>query len=102
MAIRTLRELSAALQDDSTLLARVKTDPVSAIQKIAMEAPIPDTVVYRLVVISIGLALLIVVIGGLALVFMNGKDLPAALVSIGSAAIGALAGLLAPSPVSQK
>jgi len=60
---------------------------------------IPDTKVYRIVVWVLGIVALMTVAGGIALAFVpNSADLPQAVVSIGSAAVGALAGLLAPSP----
>ena len=56
-----------------------------------------DRWVYRVVVVSLGLAILIAAVGAVVLQY-NGHDSPAILVAIGSGAIGALAGLLAPAP----
>ncbi len=56
-----------------------------------------DKWVYRLVVIFLGLA----IIGGLTATFflsMEKLDVPEIFLAIGSAGVGALAGLLAPSP----
>jgi hypothetical protein len=63
-----------------------------------------DVWIYRMVVMVLGLAVLATIIGGLGLAFKGDVNykLPAELVAIGSAAVGALAGLLAPSPVSPK
>jgi len=62
-----------------------------------------DVWIYRAVVLFLGFTLLMTVGGGIALSFVAKADakvvLPEALVAIGSAAVGALAGLLAPSPV---
>lgn len=62
-----------------------------------------DKWIYRAVVLFLGLSLLMTVSGGIALAVIAKGDakiaLPEALVAIGSAAVGALAGLLAPSPV---
>ena len=101
MAIRSLDELSSALARDTNLQNQFKTDPVQAIQTVAGQAAIPDTLVYRIVISTLGAAVLLVVIGGFILVAKFGKDIPPALVSIGSASVGALTGLLAPSPVSK-
>jgi hypothetical protein len=64
-----------------------------------------DVWIYRAVVVILGLTVLGTVFGGLALVAVGHADpnmkLPASIVAIGSAAIGALAGLLAPSPVTR-
>jgi|AraplaMF_Col_mMF_1032025.scaffolds.fasta_scaffold01939_6 hypothetical protein len=62
-----------------------------------------DVWIYRAVVMFLGVSLLLTVSGGIALAIIAKGDtkiaLPEALVAIGSAAVGALAGLLAPSPV---
>lgn len=64
-----------------------------------------DVWIYRAVVVILGLSVLCTVIGGLALTFVGHGDakmaVPEAIVAIGSAAVGALAGLLAPSPKGQ-
>lgn len=64
-----------------------------------------DVWIYRAVVGVLGLTLLVTVIGGIALAFVGKGDatirLPDAVVALGSAAVGALAGLLAPSPVTR-
>jgi hypothetical protein len=64
-----------------------------------------DVWIYRFVVSILGARVLITVIGGIALTFYGkgatGMQLPDAIVAIGSAAVGALAGLLAPSPTQK-
>ena len=68
-------------------------------------AQVPDTWIYRAVVVTLGSVVLLTVVGGIMLEFFSiaaPRTLPQAIVSIGSAAIGALAGLLAPSPASGK
>ena len=64
-----------------------------------------DVWIYRVVVMVLGLTLLATVFGGIILAIIGHGDqtvkLPDAVVAIGSAAVGALAGLLAPSPVSR-
>lgn len=61
-----------------------------------------DNWIYRLVVVFLGITILSTVIGGIYLTAAaasgQGGDLPQGIVAIGSAAVGALAGLLAPSP----
>jgi uncharacterized integral membrane protein len=61
-----------------------------------------DVVIYRIVVAVLGLTVLLTVFGGiyLALKADSNIKLPDGIVAIGSAAVGALAGLLAPSPKS--
>jgi len=61
-----------------------------------------DNWIYRLVVIFLGLTILSTVLGGIYLAYLakgeTGMELSPGIVAIGSAAVGALAGLLAPSP----
>ena len=58
-----------------------------------------DTGFYRTVAILIGLAVLLSIGGIIGLGWaLNDKDLPDALVGIGSAGLGYLGGLLAPAP----
>ncbi len=98
--IGTLGELAAALQADPALAARVKDDPAGAIAGLA--APLQtDVWIYRIVVGALALAILGAV-GGAILLAMNGRTIPEVLLAIGSGAVGALAGLLAPSPARGK
>ncbi|KZD24463.1 hypothetical protein [Tardiphaga robiniae] len=61
-----------------------------------------DKWIYRTVVVILGVAVIATVFGGIYLAILAKADqsvkLPDAIVAIGSAAVGALAGLLAPSP----
>jgi hypothetical protein len=61
-----------------------------------------DRWIYRWVVIFLGLTVLFAVVGMLVLVALSKIDkLPDGVVAIASAAVGALAGLLAPSPAQR-
>lgn len=60
-----------------------------------------DKIFYRIVVAILGLAILFV-IGGITALIAYDKDNFDALTAIGSAAVGGLVGLLAPSPVGGK
>ena len=61
-----------------------------------------DLWIYRMVVLFLGLTILVTVLGGIILTYQGGTSqnfqIPQGVVAIGSAAVGALAGLLAPSP----
>lgn len=61
-----------------------------------------DVWIYRAVVVILGICAVSTVLGGIFLVIISKGDakvvLPDGIVAIGSAAVGALAGLLAPSP----
>jgi hypothetical protein len=94
--IATLEQLAAALASDPALAARVKEDPAKAIAGLATPLQ-SDVWIYRIVVGALALAILSAV-GGAILLAMNGRPVPEVLLAIGSGAVGALAGLLAPSP----
>jgi hypothetical protein len=99
MAARTLQEFSAQVASDPGLQQQLQQDPVATVATAARSAAVPDTWVYRVVVSALGL----VAVGGLALVaalVINGDTPPDLFTAAVSAAIGALAGLLAPSPNS--
>lgn len=57
-----------------------------------------DPWIYRLVVTFLGLTVLSTVIGGLLILATSGSTVSEGIIALGSAAVGALAGLLAPSP----
>jgi hypothetical protein len=61
-----------------------------------------DVWIYRAVVVILGICVISTVLGGMFLVIYGKGEpkmaLPDGIVAIGSAAVGALAGLLAPSP----
>ena len=59
-----------------------------------------DIWLYRIVVAVLGLTVVGSIFGAIALA-MSGQSTPEVLVALGSAAIGGLAGLLAPSPLNR-
>jgi len=59
-----------------------------------------DVWIYRIVVLTLGLSVLASLIGGILLATQD-RQPPELLVALGSAAVGGLAGLLAPSPISK-
>jgi hypothetical protein len=98
--IRTTRDLVKRLEKDKWLQDEIRKDPAKAIAQIAGPPLETDVWIYRLVVLSLGLTVIMVVVGAIFLTGMSPKarGVPEVLISLGSAAIGALAGLLAPSP----
>jgi hypothetical protein len=60
-----------------------------------------DVWIYRLVVVVLGVAVIASVIGAIMLA-LAGQSTPEVLVALGSAAVGGLAGLLAPSPLHRR
>jgi hypothetical protein len=101
---RSAELLSALLKGTPGLIDLVKTDP-SALDRltetVTKHMPPPaflrDTLIYRTVVIALGSVAVIAVGGGLTLAILGG-GVPDIMTALGSAAIGAMAGLLAPSP----
>jgi len=99
--INSIRDLDNALAKDETLQDRFKQDPVKTIKEISENrSPVPDNWIYRIVVGSLGLSVILVIIGTIILNPDSDKNLPTVFTAIASGAIGALAGLLAPSPVT--
>lgn len=90
------RELEKKADDAnfiSELAANPKATLLAAIKE--LQGPIQDIWVYRWVVFALGLVGLIAIWGAIQLAF-DTKEVPDALIALGSAAIGALAGLIAP------
>lgn len=96
MKIQTVSELATKISQDPKLEADIKANPALAISNLV--GPVPDTLVYRLVVSALGSALLLTIIGAIVLVAIGKGEIPASIIALGSAAGGALAGLLAPAP----
>ncbi len=92
------------------MLAKIQTSPEETLKKLTEQAKqqVPraleqDKIIYRIVVSSLGLVTLLVVIGVIALSFKatGTVQIPDVLTALGSAAIGALAGILAPAPTQR-
>lgn len=99
--IKTFTEFQNELTSNPTLQQEFKNDPVKAIQQ--FEPTLPDNWVYRLVVGSLGLAILLVITGIIILTASDKTIEPTVttlFTAIASGAVGALAGLLAPAPRS--
>jgi hypothetical protein len=66
-----------------------------------MKTRLPQDVwVYRIVVVALALAVMASLVGAIILA-IEGRPTPELLVALGSAAVGGLAGLLAPSPLNK-
>lgn len=89
-------DLADLVASDPALQAEVRSDPAGALQRLA--APLEtDPWIYRIIVLALALTMLSVVVASFALVLFD-KAIPDVLVALGTAAVGAVAGLLAPSP----
>ena len=101
--IKTFDEFKKELEMNEELQKQFKADPVKAIDQFEQKSPLAtDVWIYRIVVLALGITILSIIIGVLFLIasgkISEDKNVPTILTAIGSAAIGALAGLLAPQP----
>ena len=101
--IKSISDFQTLLKDSPDLQQQFKDDPLKATQNLKdnVVSQIPNTLVYQIVVITLGLAviLVIVMVTVLSLKDKGGdQGVLTILTAISSGAIGALAGLLAPSP----
>lgn len=92
--------------NNPNFLTDLQQNPVQAIAQASTPLS-TDAWIYRIVVLALGLTVLAVIIGGIVIAGqtipgeggqLTQKEFPAAIIAIGAAAGGALAGLLAPSP----
>jgi hypothetical protein len=100
----TARAMVEMIREKPDLQALIRTDLVKGLeeaQKVADREYRKDSdrFLYRSVVVVLGSTLLITLVGALALAF-TGRNVPTEIIALGSAALGAMAGLLAPSPAS--
>lgn len=97
--IKNFNEFQKELTTNPDLQKEFREDPVKAISR--FQPSLPDNWVYRMVVGSLGLSIILVILG-LVILSLYGKPIDATVstlfTAIASGAIGALAGLLAPAP----
>jgi|SRR5215203_2662475 len=96
---QSVSDLAVKVAQDPALQERIKADPAGAIASLA-EPLRSDVWIYRMVVGALALCVLITIIGVIILAVYK-ATIPDVLTALGSAAVGALAGLLAPSGVSR-
>ena len=100
--LRSAKELKNFLLKDADFQEKVRQNPEAAIKGLNVGNPLDtDPWIYRLVVFFLGLTVLVAVLAGIILPMNKIENIPQILVAIGSAAVGALAGLLAPSPTKK-
>jgi hypothetical protein len=100
---KDLNEFRSQLITDKSLQEEFKTDPAQAAHNLEVNSPLAtDQWIYRIVVISLGTTVIAIILGIIVLMAIgkitDDKNLPTIFTALGSASIGALAGLLAPSP----
>ncbi len=102
--LRSADQLAKIITETPGVLEQIQTNPEETLKTLAEQAKqqvpayVTDLWIYRIVVSSLGLVVLLVVLGAIMLAFKTDPKIPDVLTALGSAAIGALAGLLAPSP----
>lgn len=101
---RSADEMVRLFKADKDLAEEVKTNPIPVFEKLRDEAKentkpwSDDRLLYRVAVGVLGALALVAAIGSVVLVAVD-KATPEVLVALGSASVGALVGLFAPSPV---
>ena len=105
--IKNFEDFKKQLVKDPKLQEEFKKDPVQAINQVEVKNPLQsDPWIYRIVVGALGFAVITIILGILILFLTDkiedDKGVPTIFTAIGSAAIGALAGLLAPSARNSK
>ncbi|QNX86575.1 hypothetical protein [Acinetobacter seifertii] len=101
MRIQSVSELAEKVAQDPILAKEITDNPAKAIANVAASPPLQwDTMIYRIVVTSLGATVVFAVLGTIVLAALS-KPTPEILIGLGSAAIGALAGLLSPSLVAK-
>lgn len=99
---KNLKDFKQKMLEDPQLQHEFQQDPINAVRQVKERPLETDKWIYRIVVITLGLTILAIVFGTIALIFTGriseDKNIPTIVTAIGSAAIGALAGLLAPTP----
>lgn len=104
----TFEDFKTALNNNPALQEEFKADPVKAAENLAIANPKDtDPWIYRIIVISLGLAIFSIIITLTIMTMTVTKDdfnpqIITIFTAISSGAIGALAGLLAPSPSNSK
>lgn len=102
-SFRSYDEFKTELLEDDKLQEEFKEDPKAAVAKYSGRNPLDtDKWIYRIIVIALGATVLFIILGVIVLMTLDkisaDKEVPTILTAIGSAAIGAMAGLLAPAP----
>jgi len=79
---------------------KLKSDPIAVLEEENEKSNplLTDPWIYRIIVMSLGTAIILCIIFAFIIANYSSNDTPQILIAIGSAAVGALAGLLAPSP----
>ncbi len=94
--VETVQDLAELVREDPELAREIQSRPAETIADLA--APLEyDLWIYRIVVGALSLVAVVAIVGAIVVaVGTSDTQVPDAVVALGSAAVGALAGLLAP------
>lgn len=101
--IVSLKDLTSRITEDTVFADDFRNNPVEVLGRVTQEAelykPTADKVIYRGVVLGLGILAIASLSMIFALAYVNPDiTIPQGLVALGSAAVGALAGFLVPAP----
>ena len=102
--IKSIPDLQNVIETESKVQNQFKENPILAIKQFKQQKNPLDTDpwIYRIIVTGLSITIISIIIGVLLLISSDhiegDQGVPTILTAIGSAAIGALAGLLAPPP----
>jgi hypothetical protein len=99
----SFEDFKQTLSNSSKLQQEFRADPIQALNNFDVRNPKEtDSWIYRIIVLMLGLSIIAIIVGLILLAFWNRTNPDSQLITIfatiSSGAIGALAGLLAPSP----
>lgn len=98
--VQSVAELAVKVAQDPNLASTIKDNPAQAIAELA--APLRnDPWIYRIVVGALAAVAVLAVIAAIWLTLAGADKIPDVVIALGSAAVGALGGLLAPSPANK-
>lgn len=103
----SFEDFKNTLSKSEVLQEEFKSDPLQALNSITVRSPKEtDAWIYRIIVLMLGISIVAIIVGLILLASWNciteqNSQLITIFATISSGAIGALAGLLAPSPARQ-
>ncbi len=104
MEIKNFAELRSKVAESAILQEQLKADPQKFLEQLEDKPPIAQKGVFLTIVAIVGIVLITAIVLGGIIIFeskdINTAKVPEFLVSMGSTALGALVGLLAPTPKS--
>jgi cytochrome c biogenesis protein CcdA len=105
-AVQSMEEFTLLAKNDLALQSELQKDPIKTLEMHTSSPLATDKWIYRAVVLILGSSAMFSILGILVVWFYQTLidsntqlRVPESLVSFGAMAIGALAGLLAPSPI---